>query len=142
MIAQRDRRQPVSFIPRDVVGEDSCAPAPPAKEQSLPAPSSLPPLLRALHEGWRWLQRHGRVRVLNSRNRRLRVSETVSLGEKRFLSIVEVDGASFLIGGSASNVALLRALAPRGEGQPFSHVLGAAWEKKESATAWAEKERA
>lgn len=41
---------------------------------------------------------------------RLRVSETVSLGEKRFVSVLHVDGRRYLIGGSASNVALLTQL--------------------------------
>jgi hypothetical protein len=40
----------------------------------------------------------------------LRVTETISLGEKRFVSVVHVDGQRFLIGGSASNVALLMQL--------------------------------
>ncbi len=54
-----------------------------------------------------WLQQR-RVQQLSSR--RLRVTETVSLGEKRFVSLVQVDGSRFLIGGAAGSIALLAAL--------------------------------
>jgi flagellar biogenesis protein FliO len=40
----------------------------------------------------------------------LRVCETVSLGEKRFVAIVQVDEERFLIGGSSSAVSLLTRL--------------------------------
>jgi hypothetical protein len=53
--------------------------------------------------------------------KRLRVCETVSLGEKRFIAVVEVDGDQFLVGGSSSSVAMLAHLEP----QPaFADVLG------------------
>ena len=39
--------------------------------------------------------------------KRLRVCETVSLGEKRFLAVVQVDGEQFLVGGSSSSVSTL-----------------------------------
>ena len=42
--------------------------------------------------------------------RRLRISETISLGEKRSIWIVQVDGKDYLVGGSAGSVALLTAL--------------------------------
>jgi flagellar biogenesis protein FliO len=47
--------------------------------------------------------------------RRLRVAETVSLGEKRFVSILQVDGEQFLVGGSSSNVVLLAKLEAKAE---------------------------
>ncbi|MBZ5649432.1 MAG: flagellar biosynthetic protein FliO [Acidobacteriia bacterium] len=40
----------------------------------------------------------------------LRVCETVSLGEKRFVAVVQVDEERFLIGGSSSAVSLLTRL--------------------------------
>ena len=40
-------------------------------------------------------------------SRRLRVAETISLGEKRSVSIVQVDGAQYLIGCSTGSVQLL-----------------------------------
>ena len=42
--------------------------------------------------------------------RRLRVAETVSLGEKRFVAVIQIDGLQYLIGGGATNVALLAQL--------------------------------
>ncbi len=40
----------------------------------------------------------------------LRVCENVSLGEKRFVAVVQVDDERFLIGGSSSSVSLLTRL--------------------------------
>jgi flagellar biosynthesis protein FliO len=42
--------------------------------------------------------------------KRLRVAETVSLGEKRFVALVCVEGREFLIGGGSSGVCLLTPL--------------------------------
>jgi flagellar biogenesis protein FliO len=66
-----------------------------------PGPS---PLLRA----WSWLQ----TKYVQTATKRLRVAETVSLGEKRFVSIVSIEGREFLIGGGASGVTLLAQLSP------------------------------
>jgi hypothetical protein len=66
-----------------------------------PAPS-------ALVRGWTWLQ----AKYVQTATKRLRVAETVSLGEKRFVSIVNVEGREFLIGGGASGVTLLAQLGP------------------------------
>jgi hypothetical protein len=62
------------------------------------------------------------------RARCLRVVETVPLGEKRFVAIVEAEGERFLIGGGASGVSLLTSL----KGQPeFASVLARQQEDKE-----------
>ncbi len=46
--------------------------------------------------------------------RRLRLSETLSLGEKRFLAVVQFQQQEFLVGGTGSSIALLARLdAPR-----------------------------
>jgi len=50
----------------------------------------------------------------------LRLCETISLGEKRFLAIVQVNEERILIGGSATTVALLTRLP---EKQSFATVL-------------------
>lgn len=50
----------------------------------------------------------------------MRLCETISLGEKRFLAIVQVDEERILIGGSASSVALLSRLS---EKEQFSALL-------------------
>ena len=44
--------------------------------------------------------------------KQLRVSESLSLGEKRFVAILHAEGRKFLIGGGASGVSLLTALEP------------------------------
>ena len=43
----------------------------------------------------------------SQRKRLLRLQETLSLGEKRFLAVVEYDGRKFLIGGTPQNLTLL-----------------------------------
>jgi flagellar biogenesis protein FliO len=45
-----------------------------------------------------------------SRGKRLHVGATVSLGEKRFVAVIQVDGQQFLVGGGATNVTLLAQL--------------------------------
>jgi len=52
------------------------------------------------------------------KEKRLRVSETVSLGEKRFIAILQVEDRKFLIGGSSSNVAILTQLDVEPEETP------------------------
>jgi flagellar biogenesis protein FliO len=42
--------------------------------------------------------------------RRLRLSETLSLGEKRFLAVVQFQQQEFLVGGTGSSIALLARL--------------------------------
>lgn len=54
-----------------------------------------------------------RVRVTR-RDKVLVVRDTVSLGEKRFLAVVEVGGERYLIGGAANSVALLASLREQG----------------------------
>lgn len=52
--------------------------------------------------------------------------ETVSLGEKRSLSIVQVDDKHFLIGTSVAHVQLLTQLAPQAGDLPISSIGGTA----------------
>ncbi len=65
----------------------------------------------ALTRAWSFLQ----ARYKSSTTKRLHVSETISLGEKRFVAIVSVEGREFLIGGGGSGMSLLAQLgaAPR-----------------------------
>jgi hypothetical protein len=78
--------------------------------------SLLRPLSVHATTAWKWIEAK---RSQQLASRRIRVAETVSLGEKRFVSIVQVDGKQFLIGGSTGSVSLLAVL----EGQSD----GAAW---------------
>ena len=52
---------------------------------------------------WDWVQRAVKPRRL----RRLRICETLSLGERRFLAVVEFDHQEFLVGGTGSSLSLL-----------------------------------
>jgi flagellar biogenesis protein FliO len=70
---------------------------------------------------WRHVGTSGKVR-------RLRLSESLSLGEKRFVAVVEFETQRFLIGGGAQSVNLLARL---GEGADFAEVL----------TEWCERQR-
>lgn len=63
---------------------------------------------------WKRLTRYSRNVLTRGVSRRLRIAETISLGEKRFISILQVDGEQFLLGGSPSNIVLLAKL----EGKP------------------------
>jgi flagellar biogenesis protein FliO len=58
--------------------------------------------------------------VTRTSTKRLKVAATVSLGEKRFVAVIQVDGREFLVGGGASNVALL---APLDAEQSFDGLL-------------------
>jgi flagellar biogenesis protein FliO len=70
-----------------------------------------------LSRAWGWLQaRH----VARSSTWRLRVAETVSLGEKRFVAVVQVDGRHFLLAGGPTNIVLLAQLDGR---ETFGDVL-------------------
>jgi hypothetical protein len=75
-------------------------PRPETQETRRPGPGMLA-------QAWAWL----RTKYTLTATKRLRVSETVSLGEKRFVSIVCVEGREFLIGGGASGVTLLAQLS-------------------------------
>ena len=59
-----------------------------------------------LARAWSWLH----AKYAATTTKRLRVSETVSLGEKRFVALVCVEGREFLVGGGASGVSLLAQL--------------------------------
>jgi flagellar biogenesis protein FliO len=83
---------------------------PQATEAILPEPRSSLTLQHAVRRamtGFKWLQEKS---LQKSSSRRMRVTETVSLGEKRMVSILQVDGTQLLIGASGSSVSLLAIL--------------------------------
>jgi Flagellar biosynthesis protein, FliO len=71
-----------------------------------------------ISRAWSWLQKNNKFSV----TKQLRVSETISLGEKRFVALVDIDGRKFLIGGGASGVSLLTQL---GSNESAAEVLQA-----------------
>jgi hypothetical protein len=78
-------------------------------------------MVHCLAESWNWMRRQVRSRRVK---KRLRVCETLSLGEKRFIAVIQVDGEQFLVGGASSSMATLARLEPSGE---FSEVLKQQW---------------
>ena len=97
----------------------------PTTNQSVPLPviadqvslSTLRPNTGLLSRAWEWMQAR---RVAHTNTKRLRVAETVSLGEKRFVAVVQVDGRHFLLAGGPTNIALLAQLDDK---EPFHDVL-------------------
>ena len=67
----------------------------------------------------------GPVRLQARRPRRLRMIESVPLGEKRFAAILQVDGQQFLVGGGSGSVSLLAQLGAPAEHteHPFAEIL-------------------
>lgn len=53
------------------------------------------------------------LRMRASAPRRLRLCETVALGEKRFVAVIEFEKRRFLIGGASNSVSLLTELQDR-----------------------------
>jgi hypothetical protein len=74
-----------------------------------------------LTRAYSWLH----ARYKSTATKRLRVHETVSLGEKRFVALLSVEGREFLIGGGSAGVSLLAqlgtAIEPAAE---LRHELG------------------
>jgi hypothetical protein len=71
--------------------------------------STLQTMKSSFSRVWLWIKEQ---QTTASGTKRLRVSETVSLGEKRFVAVVEVDGEHFLVGGGPSSVSMLAQLRP------------------------------
>jgi flagellar biogenesis protein FliO len=87
-----------------------------SETQMLPAmPGSATSANRGLGLVTAWL-RAIRAQVRRRRKKRtLRLCETLSLGEKRFLAVVRVDRKRFLLGGAGNSVSLLTELPARAE---------------------------
>jgi hypothetical protein len=94
--------------------------------QSEPIKIKLPkqPGTGLVSRAWAWLQKNHAF----SATKQLRVSETVSLGEKRFVAVVHIEGQKFLVGGGSSGVSLLAQLdaGPNAEDarQPIAYAGG------------------
>lgn len=84
--------------------EEVVKPAEPIEDKKAPAQPLGNGLLT---RGWAWLKKNNKFAV----TKQMRVAETISLGEKRFVSVIHVDGQKFLIGGGASGVTLLTQLS-------------------------------
>jgi len=102
-------QQVVDAAPRAMAPASPVEPAPVQKPTPQPiavesAKTQATP--STLHKAFAWLRKNYNQRSV----KKLRVAETVSLGEKRFVAIVQVEDRKYLIGGGASGVSLLTAL--------------------------------
>ncbi len=70
-------------------------------------PEGLALLIRKLSSGVVWAAKN--IRVQPTR-KSLRVCESVSMGERRFVAVIQVDNQRFLIGGGTGSVSLLSRL--------------------------------
>jgi len=73
---------------------------------AIEAPPSGSLVLRAAAALQRFLSRAATAR----RERKLRLCETLPLGEKRFLAVVQVNRQQFLVGATANAISLLKEL--------------------------------
>jgi flagellar biogenesis protein FliO len=124
-------------------GADRPAPPPSPAEKELQAPLTLedgkptPQAQEAAPSGLRafgslvlviglagaslWaLKKYGRGRVPGSGSGRLRVEETLALGDRRFVSILDAEGERFLIALTPQGIHLLSRLDPVGGEAPGS----------------------
>ncbi|HEY6764465.1 MAG TPA: flagellar biosynthetic protein FliO [Candidatus Sulfotelmatobacter sp.] len=60
---------------------------------------------------WQWIARLGR-----STPRRLRLAESLPLGDRRFVAVLELDGSRFLLGATPSSLVLLARLDGKSAG--------------------------
>lgn len=74
-------------------------------------PSVTSLMRQGLRIGLAWFLRASARRI---KAKRLAVSETVALGDRRFVAVIEFEGQRFLIGSSPSAVTLLSRLRPQG----------------------------
>ncbi len=86
---------------REVAGTLSSLAAVPECLKDEASPGAL--VLHLLAKARIWLQKNYRINT----TKRLRIVETVSLGEKRFVALVRVEEYEFLVGGGASGINLL-----------------------------------
>jgi hypothetical protein len=82
------------------------------------------PRFNVLGRAWSWV--HSKYAL--TATRRMRVVETLPLGEKRFVAVVRVEQREFLVGGGSSGVSLLAQLDPVPDpidgSQPLSDIEG------------------
>ena len=84
------------------------------------------PVLRS--RWWEWIRGWLAGIRVHRTPRRLRLCESLALGEKRFVAVIEFESQQFLVGGGAASVNLLARL---GESHDFSALL----------TEWCERQR-
>jgi len=79
-------------------------------------------LLGKILSGAALMFRFGQQITAGRRERKMRLCETLSLGERRFLALVLVERQKFLVGGSGSSVALLARLPSEPDSAPQAQM--------------------
>lgn len=125
--AAREAKQPLQYAPAvrpirapypDYTGEQEIASlhnqqvslrTPPARlvpppQKPAPEPVAEQPKRSLLGRTFKWLRSNAAA------EKKLRVIETVPMGDKRMVAIIEADGQRFLVGCSSSGVSLLSSL--------------------------------
>lgn len=95
---------------RDVLNMPGLSVGTAEKQKSVVEPQAARRGLTRLRQMLTSLRQHGQGLLVRSGSRRLRLAETVSLGDKRFVSILEANGEQFLLGGTSSQMVLLAKL--------------------------------
>lgn len=127
------KRPPLAAEPQQLATKPQAALTDGAKKQAKPrrratslarakSASSSMTAPNAMARAFSWLQ----TKYTVTTTKRLRVSETVSLGEKRFVALVSVEGREFLIGGGSSGVSMLAHLTPGHDATHGSQIGGIA----------------
>jgi len=80
----------------------------------------LAPMLDLLRSGFARLAAISRHRIWRRRVQRLRLCETLSLGNRGFLAVVRYEEQRFLVGGTNTSIALLAQLSSRATFEPDS----------------------
>lgn len=78
---------------------------------ALPGRGFFPAFRLLLTRLRQWLA--SRAQALHRTPRRLQLCETVSLGERRFVAVIRCESQQFLIGATASSIALIARLDDR-----------------------------
>jgi len=106
-------------------GKPTQAQAPEAPPSGLRAFGSLVLVLGIAGASLWALKKYGRGRIPGGGGGKLRVEETLALGDRRFVSILEAEGERFLIGLTPQGINLIARLDPgdRGEADTFDEAL-------------------
>jgi flagellar biosynthetic protein FliO len=76
-------------------------------------------LVLGLAGGSLWtLKKYGRGRIPGSGGTRLKVEETLALGDRRYVSILEAEGERFLLALTPQGISLISRLDPGDRGEP------------------------
>lgn len=121
--AQRELAQPLQLEDgKAAQGQGADTPAPPSLWSSL---GSLLVVLGLALGGLHLLKKYGRKHLPGQGGGKLKVAETLALGDRRFVSILEADGERFLIALHPQGVTLLSRLDGLAAAPFEAHLQGA-----------------